>query len=1014
MVNGTIILTACCCLSLFPAAGQRTNYLFRHIGQPDGLLDNKVAAFAQDRRGFIWIGSYNGLQRYDGIRFVNYRDLMAGEAKNLTGVTRIDTASGNRLFFYLGWKGRRLDWETNTVSPYSSADISEDTAGRRRYEDGSHNFWIIGEHAIYYQDAGKAKLLHFPPSYAKDSSFHQVWAMGGGVLLLLDSTTGKAYSPAWNPLRHPLLRTVATMTLKSMLLDSRHKLWINSWADRFFQYDLVAHRLRTYSVSALSWGLAGKPSGDPRSVNAFYEDHHGVLWLATAGLGLLRYCPGDGHFEAVARQQENSRGIQYSYEIYCIFQDREDNIWLGTDRGISLFNPYKPNFRILTHEDQVQNGLPDREIVGFTQLAKGDLLVGTWGGGITVYDKRLEFKKNIRFPGDIDRNMIWNFLELDGKIWVGCQHGWLHIYDSLHDTWSTLHPEALQHSTVRCMQKDAGGNVFFGLHNGRIAWWDKRDQTFHVSKDGPGPAAPAGPVNTIYFDSRQRCWVCTESGLRQFDQARGMYTATWSPGGDQPAICLSLAEQDDSTLLVGIMRGGISLFHKERGQFGLPLLPGRYGTLSVQAIHKDAGAHTWFTTDYGLHRLDPGKRAPIDYWMEPGAVRSAFASAEMAPLQDGRWLTATTSEIVGFYPDSLDKEGMEPLPVAITGLKLLDRGLFIDSFLLKKKTIPLGYRQNFITIEFAALRFSSPRQIGYRYRLSGVDRGWVNADITGTAGYTNLSPGNYIFEVRAEDGSGQGPSNFFSFYIAPPFWQTWWFRAAVLLSIAFLIYLLVRRRIGVIRREAALQQQIAETEVMALRAQMNPHFIFNCINSIDALIQSNDKYHATLYLNKFAKLIRNVLDSSRQNTVPLGKDLETLKLYIELEQFRNDHRFTCEIAADEGLLRDDYRVPPLIIQPYVENAILHGLRSLPEGRGRLFISVDRQDGYLTYIVEDNGVGRSAVTASPKLEKQSYGMQMTSDRVRLFNKEPKASIEIADLCRDGQPTGTRVKLSLRIQ
>src|SRR6185436_14396597 len=155
---------------------------------------------------------------------------------------------------------------------------------------------------------------------------------------------------------------------------------------------------------------------------------------------------------------------------------------------------------------------------------------------------------------------------------------------------------------------------------------------------------------------------------------------------------------------------------------------------------------------------------------------------------------------------------------------------------------------------------------------------------------------------------------------------------------------LVRRRIAAIRNEADLKHRIAETEMMALRAQMNPHFIFNCINSIDALIQSNDKYHATVYLNKFAKLIRNILDSSKQNTIPLAKDIETLRLYIDLEQFRNENKFTADIEIDDWLLQDDYKVPPLIIQPYVENAILHGLRNRVDDKGKLFISIERQNG----------------------------------------------------------------------
>jgi LytS/YehU family sensor histidine kinase len=236
-----------------------------------------------------------------------------------------------------------------------------------------------------------------------------------------------------------------------------------------------------------------------------------------------------------------------------------------------------------------------------------------------------------------------------------------------------------------------------------------------------------------------------------------------------------------------------------------------------------------------------------------------------------------------------------------------------------------------------------------------------------------------------------------------------------ILAAASVLYWLLKRRVGVIRKEAALKQQIAETEMMALRAQMNPHFIFNCINSIDALIQSNDKYHATVYLNKFARLIRNILDSSRQNTVSLAKDLETLKLYIELEQFRNDNRFDYEICAEPGLLSDDYRVPPLIIQPYVENSILHGLRSRSGRMGNLLITVSRQEGHIRYVIEDNGIGRVAMEGKvPHKGDWSHGMKMTSDRVRLFNNESEASVKITDLYQDGIPAGTKVEVQLKFQ
>jgi len=194
---------------------------------------------------------------------------------------------------------------------------------------------------------------------------------------------------------------------------------------------------------------------------------------------------------------------------------------------------------------------------------------------------------------------------------------------------------------------------------------------------------------------------------------------------------------------------------------------------------------------------------------------------------------------------------------------------------------------------------------------------------------------------------------------------------------------------------------------------MNPHFIFNCLNSIDAYIQSNDKYNATMYLNKFARLIRNLLDSSKQNFVTFSKDVETLKLYIELELQRSENKFTVDTKIDDELLTSDYKVPPLIIQPFVENAIIHGLRNRDDNRGVLCINISKTDHQIVYTVTDNGIGRSAAARINGGKDVSYGLEMTLDRVRLFNKEAVPSVEINDLYENGRGAGTRVQVQLNI-
>lgn len=233
----------------------------------------------------------------------------------------------------------------------------------------------------------------------------------------------------------------------------------------------------------------------------------------------------------------------------------------------------------------------------------------------------------------------------------------------------------------------------------------------------------------------------------------------------------------------------------------------------------------------------------------------------------------------------------------------------------------------------------------------------------------------------------------------------------LIIAIAIAIYKSVQTKKN--RIESDLKQKVTETEIAALKAQMNPHFIFNCINSIDAFIQSNDKYNATVYLNKFARLIRNVLDSSKQNLVSFSKDIETLKLYMELEELRSENKFITRLNIDEDLMNSDYKVPPLIIQPFVENAILHGLRNKPGNEGVLSIKVTKTDSHIVYSITDNGIGRPAAEKINTGKEKSYGMEMSYDRIRLFNKETTPSVKVTDLYREGKPAGTNILVLLNI-
>jgi LytS/YehU family sensor histidine kinase len=257
-------------------------------------------------------------------------------------------------------------------------------------------------------------------------------------------------------------------------------------------------------------------------------------------------------------------------------------------------------------------------------------------------------------------------------------------------------------------------------------------------------------------------------------------------------------------------------------------------------------------------------------------------------------------------------------------------------------------------------------------------------------------------------------------YIQPPFWQTWWFRILVVLIVIGALITFIKLRERRIIREQQLQSDFREhamaLEMKALRSQMNPHFIYNSLNSIRLFVMQNQNEDAEKYLVQFSRLMRLILDNSRQEWVSLQSELDLLRLYMELEQLRFDHKFDFYIDVDEALQPEQLFLPPMLLQPYIENAILHGIRH-KTGKGNIFIRISKQDKLLRCEIEDDGVGRAKAAQFKKQSvttHKSIGTQVTEERIHLLKNAEgvAASIQFTDKINEqGQATGTKVILSL---
>jgi hypothetical protein len=335
------------------------------------------------------------------------------------------------------------------------------------------------------------------------------------------------------------------------------------------------------------------------------------------------------------------------------------------------------------------------------------------------------------------------------------------------------------------------------------------------------------------------------------------------------------------------------------------------------------------------------------------------------------------------------------------------------------KEIRLRYDQNVFSFDFVGIHYKSPEYKQLLFMLDGLEKTWRKAGEEKTAYYYDIPTGYYQFRVKAANSDGIWAEKCIIIIIDPPWWKTWWAYILYAVSLAALIYGFIQYRISRIRaqHEIVLQKHKAvELEMQALRAQMNPHFIFNCLNSINRFIIKNETEVASDYLTKFSRLIRMVLSNSKKTFVSLEEELDMLRLYIELERLRFKNAFDYDIGFNNGIEPENIFIPPLLLQPFAENAIWHGLMH-KEAHGHLEIELSVEQKVLTCVITDDGIGRNKAAEfenSSAKKSKSMGLQITRERLALLNQntDEQSFFNIEDITDDkGSVEGTRVILKM---
>ncbi len=328
----------------------------------------------------------------------------------------------------------------------------------------------------------------------------------------------------------------------------------------------------------------------------------------------------------------------------------------------------------------------------------------------------------------------------------------------------------------------------------------------------------------------------------------------------------------------------------------------------------------------------------------------------------------------------------------------------------------LRHDQNTLSIAFNGLQFVNNSLLEYSYRLHPSDTAWSSPVASNIVSFYQLSPGKYRFEVRSHiKGFDWSEPATFSFAIKKPFWETWWFRLLIIAAASALIVFIFRYRLTQLKTKSEMQNQIRELEMKALKAQMNPHFIHNALNSIQSLILNNQSTEASHYISKFAKLLRQVLENADKNLISLDKEMYSLQLYVDLEKLRMNMKIDYKEQVDENILTSEIKIPPLILQPFVENALWHGL-SRKEGDKKINVTITGKDDWVFCEIADNGIGRKKAAESNKTFPEgnlSKAVNITRQRLVEFNQSTGTEpVSFIDLEKDDEAFGTTVIIRIK--
>jgi ligand-binding sensor domain-containing protein len=1019
---------------------EQETFWFHKLQKEDGLSDNQAMDFFQDSEGFMWIGAQAGLNRFDGLTIKQYK------ADKLDSTRlRDDFISGN--FFE---DGKKNIWFC-TQTAIHRYDRKTDKFTRRFIRDKRGLDLTDGYFAIYLERdsflwvrAGNKNLYRFDihrldhtDELGKinfDVNIFPGISKGGRLKFLFSVDGGKSpgleifeFDENGNRRNHQTFFTGGSdpeLNIHSVIYEGDTAIWMSANTG-LFKWDMLNNKIQPF------------PSQRSNTTKIVAVDPDRFL-VAELGHGLSYFHKSAGRFSILNAKLIEDQDFNLSASFKNPYLDSSGNLWgvVHYNEGLTYLNLDKIKLDAIP-KMALYNGNKNYAFRTMIQAPDGSIWCSTYVDGFFLLDEEGTVLRHYHPNGPVSgchKEKQFNHLLLDREqnLWAGCPRG------------VTVMP--FQTSCARGVVDMYGRDVpyavyFYQLAGGEILVSTLQKGIYQVMKvNGEwklkqvyAPQDDSDFHTTIYEDKLGSIYICRKfNSLSVFNFQQG--ELEWLTDLPVSGFINGFYEDENGGNIWIATSSGLARIDKTDLQAPPKLYSEREGLLNknIQSIAPGSDGRIWLGTGNGLVVFDPEKETFHHFSLPDGMQSTQFDPLAVLRHRNGTLWFGGNNGITIVDPGKIQYL-LEPPKIQITGLKINDEPP-VD--LRDEKTgatninqvehLKLPFKWNTLSFEFVAIDYSDPRATQLEYYLEKVDKNWVRLEKGGPgfARYSNIPPGYYTFRIRGTNSDGksdrEASEKRIYFRIKPPFWRTWWFISLSLLAIAAGIVALFRYRIRQAREKEQLNTRAAESKLAALRAQMNPHFIFNSLNSINSYILGNDTAGATRYLAKFAKLMRLIFDLSLHTVISLEKEIEMLELYLQVEIMRFKTPFTYDIEVDEDLDPYETQIPPMLLQPFVENAIWHGLAHRETPGGRLQVKIGEDHLYLKCSIIDNGVGR-ARAAEIKAQKgrshRSGAIENIRQRLSLlpFHKDRRHTIEIRDLFDEqGRPAGTMVEIFLPLE